>query len=119
MKKLIKQIICSFIAIVAVMGLTTGSAYAQPTLSTNRVVNHTGNQVVVALDNEVEADNTEASKGCATIVCRPGVQYYANPSECTSFCQCSNGVPPDFSQTLTKLGSKTAIMYTWQAFQHL
>lgn len=94
MTKLIKQIICSFIATVAVIGLTTGSANAQLAPSVNSVLTDTSNQVIIALDNQEEA-NDVSSHGCEFVVCKPGneIEYFANPRERDSFCQCSNGVP--------------------------
>jgi len=59
MKKLIQQIICSFLAIVAVIGLTTGSANAQ---NISSVVNDTGNPVTVAIDNKDEANTVNQQR---------------------------------------------------------
>jgi hypothetical protein len=86
MKKLIKQIICGFIAIIVVIGLTTGSANAQLAPSVSSAFTTIGNQVIVALDD---------MESCKSIICDPTqeVQYFAHPSRYDAFCQCSNGVP--------------------------
>jgi hypothetical protein len=45
---------------------------------------------------EPEQPTTVRPNGCESVVCDPeqfDVQYHPNPSDCGSFCQCSNGVP--------------------------
>lgn len=91
MKKLIKQIICSFIAIVTVIGFTTASANAQLAPNVISVSNDTANYVIVAQGNEDEPNNIEGFSQC-NVVCKPGDTYLVNPSDSGSFYQCSNGV---------------------------
>jgi cytolysin (calcineurin-like family phosphatase) len=86
MKKLIKQIICSFVALLAVIGLTTGDAYAQLAPSAGSVLHDAANQVIVENTDEevIEVDDT--------IDCNQGM-YHPNVRDAGSFYQCSNGVP--------------------------
>ena len=48
--------------------------------------------VIVALDNEDEANNVQGASSC-DVVCNPGDTYLVNPRDCGSFYQCANGVP--------------------------
>lgn len=93
MTKLIKQIVCIFVAIVAVIWLTTGSANAQPAPSINSVLTDTVNQVSAAPNNGEEANNTEDGL-FEEVECKPGGDIYlVDPEDPGHFYQCSNGVP--------------------------
>jgi|GEM_PF-4256464 len=73
MKKLIKQIICSFIAIVAVIGLTMGKANAQSLLNPNSVIQVTNSNLIPNYScGEADFD-----------------KLYPNPENPNSFYQCA------------------------------
>jgi hypothetical protein len=85
MKKLIKQIICSFVALLVVIGLTTSNAYAQVASSSDSTNN---------VANQVTTENTDggATEVDDSIDCTQGM-YHPNIRDARSFYQCSNGVP--------------------------
>ncbi|MBN3910163.1 MAG: hypothetical protein HWQ35_27550 [Nostoc sp. NMS1] len=76
MTKLIKQIICSFIAIVAVIGLTTGSANAQSLL----------NLSIVSSVIQDTSSNRIPNFPCTS---SDFDKLYPNPEDPNSFYQCA------------------------------
>lgn len=75
MQKLIKLVICSFLAFVAIIGLTTGTAFAQ------------------SQSNDIVVINGERYRVFPEVNCSTERQYFPNESDAGSFYQCSNGVP--------------------------
>ena len=93
----VRGVVTVFILVtVLAVGFSTPSytANAQLSPNVNTVFNNTISQVITALDSEEETNNVETSGVCEAVVCKPGGDIYlANPGDCGSFYQCSNGVP--------------------------
>lgn len=90
MRKLVNSVICIVLVVVTVIGLTTSSAKAQQLLAQSNLSSNTVQAEIVTPNNE---NTGNSANSCSTVECQPGIQYYPNPNELTSFCQCSNGVP--------------------------